>query len=331
MPHRCFTPLAIALTIAVGPQLFASRGFAAETAAFDQLRINQLQYIGSHNSYHQRPLAAKSVREWDYQHAPLDVQLDRGVRSFELDMHYKQGEFDVFHVPLVDDRSSCPKLVDGLKTVRAWSDAHPDHVPISFLFEFKSEGPQLDRRIKPLDAPGLEKLDQLLDSVFPKSKRISPDDVRGDFPTLRQAVEQRGWPTLAEARGKVMFVLHDEGRERAMYADNRPSLEGRVMFVRSNDRRDDGAVMILDDADDPRIAPMVAKNYFVRTRADAGLKHSDRRRDQALTSGAHIVSTDFPPGEADSKDGYSVTFPEAAARVNPVSGPAELRGQLLPR
>ncbi len=80
--------------------------------AIDGLRINQIQFIGTHNSYHVRG-ATNRVREWNYSHAPLDVQLDRGVRSFELDLHYKQGEFEVFHVPLLDQGSTCPRLNDA--------------------------------------------------------------------------------------------------------------------------------------------------------------------------------------------------------------------------
>ncbi len=96
---------------------------AAEPAAVEQLRINQLQFIGTHNSYHVRDPAKpnKSFPDWSYSHAPLDLQLERGVRSFELDLQYRNGEFQVFHVAKLDEGSTCRTLKEGLETVRRWS------------------------------------------------------------------------------------------------------------------------------------------------------------------------------------------------------------------
>jgi hypothetical protein len=309
---------------------------AADPAAFDALKINQLQYIGTHNSYHIRVpgKSKREVPEWNYSHATLDVQLDRGVRSFELDLHYKEGEFEVFHVPLLDEGTTCRKLSDALATVRKWSDAHPRHVPISFLFELKKEGPGLDRRIREVDAEGLDRLDEVLCAGFPAERRIAPDDVRGDASTLRDAVISKGWPTLGDSRGKVFFILHDEGPRRDLYTREHPSLRGRAMFVRSDDKRDDAAVLILDNPRSEAIGRMAKMGYFIRTRADADLRGDlaarEARRDAAFASGAHILSTDFPNGEAQADTGYVVEFSDAAqSRVNPVSGPPQLAGQTV--
>ena len=152
---------------------------ADETAAVDDLRINQLQVIGTHNSYHVRKAPATGRgSELNYSHPPLDVQLDRGVRSFELDLHWRNGEFEVFHVPAIDEGTTCRRLSDVLATVRKWSEAHPRHTPISFLFVLKQEGPRLDKRIKHVDAAGLDQLDTLLRGGFVAGQIITPDDVR---------------------------------------------------------------------------------------------------------------------------------------------------------
>jgi hypothetical protein len=300
------------------------------------LRINQLQTIGTHNSYHLRDPAKRQVRrEWDYSHAPLDVQLDRGVRSFELDLHYKNGQFEVFHVPTLDEATTCRKLADALATVRAWSLAHPRHVPISFLFELKKEGPRLDKQIKEIDAQGLDRLDGVLRAAFPAEGLMTPDDVRGGAATLREAVTTGGWPTLASARGKVLFILHDDAQKRELYTHQHPSLRGRAMFVRSDAARDDAATLVMDNPRDPDIPRLAKAGYFIRTRADSNLNIASpgqpARRDAALASGAHIVSTDYPPGEASAQAQYVVEFPgKAAARVNPVNGPEALRGQAVP-
>ncbi len=324
----------VAATLLVAGGLLQTAS-AADPAAHDDLRINQLQYVGTHNSYHLRdPKRKQQIRGSDYSHAPLDVQLDRGVRSFELDLHYRDGQFEVFHVPLVDEVSSCPTLDDALATIRAWSEEHPRHVPISFLFELKREGPRIDKRIKAVDAAALDQLDAQLRAGLGKGQIITPDDVRGTASTLRDAVTSSGWPTLADARGKVLFVLHDNRQTRDLYTDGRPSLSGRVMFVRSDPARDDAATLVLDNPTDPDIPRLAKEGYFIRTRADSGLRadppQQPARRAAAMGSGAHILSTDFPTGEADADTGYVVQFDGAApARVNPVNGPADVAGQTV--
>ncbi len=312
------TALVLAATACWPPDAFAA----------EPLLMNQIQTVGTHNSYHVRDAstAKRNVDEWNYSHPPLDVQLDRGVRSFELDLHYKNGEFEVFHVPLLDEGTTCRKLEDALATVRRWSEAHPRHVPISFLFELKKEGPGLDKRIKHLDAAGCDKLDAVLKAGFADGRIITPDVVRGEHGTLREAITQAGWPALDACRGKVLFILHDNGAKRDLYTDGHPSLRGRVMFVRSDESRDDGATLVLDNPRDPDIPRLAKAGYYIRTRADANLKipgsGQPARRDAALASGAHILSTDFPSGQADGDSGYVVEFPgQAPARINPVNGP----------
>ena len=315
-----------------------ARSRADEPAAVEQVRINQLQFIGTHNSYHIRDPKKpnRNFPDWNYSHAPLDVQLERGVRSFELDLQYRKGEFQVFHVAMLDEGSTCHTLKEGLETARKWSDAHPRHLPISFLFELKQEGPALDRTIKAPDAAALDQLDGILRSVFPAERTITPDDVRGSAATLREAVQKSGWPTLDAARGKVLFIMHDEKKERDLYTQGHPSLRGRVMFVRSDESREDAATFVMDDPRDRDIPRLVKAGYFIRTRADSGLRTKGprplARRDAAFASGAQIVSTDFPSGEAQPETGFVVEFEHAApARVNPINGPEGLRGRTLGR
>src|SRR5882724_13545341 len=65
--------------------------------AHAQLHLNQIQLIGSHNSYHSGlapsetvwldKLNPKSVTNLDYRHPALDVQLSNGVRQVEIDIY----------------------------------------------------------------------------------------------------------------------------------------------------------------------------------------------------------------------------------------------------
>jgi len=326
----------LALVSCRGPALTraAEPEAAAGMAAIESLRINQLQFIGTHNSYHVRAKPSRNIPAWNYSHAPLDVQLDRGVRSFELDLQYRDGSFEVFHVAKLDEGTTCRRLADGLETIRKWSDAHPGHLPLSIIFELKKEGPSLDHKIQDVDVAALDKLDEMLRSAFPARRLLTPDDVRGNAPTLRDAVQKTGWPTVAASRGKVFFILHDDAKQRELYTHGHPSLHGRAMFVRSDETRDDAATLILDNPRDQEIPRLVNAGYLIRTRADADL-HTDRpgrpsRRDAALATGAQIVSTDFPSGEPQAKTGYVVEFEKSApARVNPVNGPEALRCQTV--
>jgi hypothetical protein len=76
---------------------FAAPAFAAQSApARDAVKFNEIQVIGTHNSYHAGlpPSEAKLFLErnpqvyqsLEYRHAPLDQQLTSGVRQIELDI-----------------------------------------------------------------------------------------------------------------------------------------------------------------------------------------------------------------------------------------------------
>lgn len=187
-----------------------------------------------------------------------------------------------------------------------WSDAHSRHLPISILFELKQEGPMLDPKVKIPDAAALDQLDRLLLSVFPRDRTITPDDVRGRAATLRDAVQNLGWPTLESARGKVFYILHDERKERDLYIHDHPSLKGRVMFVRSDESRDDAATLVMDDPRDANIPRLVKAGYFIRTRADSGLRTKGPRplvrRKAAFDSGADRDHR-LPPRRIPGPDG----------------------------
>jgi hypothetical protein len=231
------------------------------------------------------------------------------------------------HVPQYDTGTTCPTFVEGLRTVRAWSEQHPGHVPVIILVELKDEPiEQVTVPILPFDKAALAQLDDEIRSVFDADQLLEPDDVRGDAVTLSGAIRTKGWPSLDEARGEVMLVLHARGLHAELYTGGQPSLEGRAMFLESQEGKPYASVFIRNDPYDESIPKLVEEGYIVRTRADAGLKEAasndTRRRDRALASGAHIISTDFPPGEPHSGTGYAVGLPgDAAARVNPVNGP----------
>lgn len=300
------------------------------------LRLNHIQVIATHNSYHVRPRGplyaiVKAVYPdavtWNYSHAPLDIQLDRGLRSFELDVYYDPRGFKVMHVPAYDRLSTCPTFAGCLEVLRGWSERHPRHVPVLLLVELKDEAiPMGVTFIRPIDGPALEQLDREVRAGLPADKLITPAHVRGDAPTLSDAIREKGWPTLEESRGKFLFVLHTDDRHLDLYANDSADFRARPFFMQASGAGRDAVVWVLNNPHDPNIPRRVKEGCLVRTRADSGLKEGwagdTSRRDAALASGAHVVSTDFPPGEADKTTGYFVQLPGGIpARCNPLNAP----------
>jgi hypothetical protein len=97
----------------------------------------------------------------------------------------------------------------------------------------------------------------------------------------------------------VIFVLDDSSEKTKAYQGARKSLEGRAMFVATDETSAIGAFVSLPDPvrDQARIAKAVADGFMVITRADADTSEARlynlRRRSAAFASGAQVVQTDF--------------------------------------
>ncbi len=295
------------------------------------LSLNDLQMKGTHNSYHLRP-DSSGVADWDYSHAPLDVQLEeQGVRQFELDVYRQaEGGFRVQHVPDLDPYSNCSPLTQCLGLLKEWSDANPRHLPIMVMIEPKDFFDQID---EPEDY--FQDLEGRILSVWPEDRLILPDAVLGDKASLREAVTSGGWPTLGSSRGKALFLLLDNAELRTAYTHGDKDAGGRLIFPRAGDTLAAyAAILLLDDpiGSHESIQDAVAAGFMVRTRADSGTVEARAndytRLDAALSSGAQFVSTDFPaPGGGFD---YWVNIPDGTpSRCNPVSAPPECNSQAL--
>lgn len=292
----------------------------------DAVALNQIQVIGSHNSYHisnfdQIGGLSPAAVALDYTHQPLTEQLDGGLRSFELDVWLRDGALHVFHFPDFDPISTCDLFTDCLTEIREWSTAHPGHVPLGVLVEVKAQPEEFG-------ADGIDQIDADIRSVFADDEIILPDDVRGDAATLAEAVPE-GWPTLGDSRGRVMFAMDNEDAIRDLYTEGHPSLEGRVLFTPSAEGRPDAAFIKLNDpvADLDEIQRLVDAGFIIRTRADSELLRAQggdtTDREDAFASGAQWVSTDYPATEPPApQSGYTVEFPGGGyARCNVVNAP----------
>jgi hypothetical protein len=342
------------------------------------IKLNQMQVIGTHNSYHagiapseaklwqkKNPQAFKSL---DYSHPSLTRQFDGGARQIELDIFadsrggrfahpagprmvaeahlptdppfdpkgaMNKPGFKVMHMQDIDYRSVCQPFIACLAEVRRWSRAHPHHVPIFILVETKQNSDADGMRLTPAEpftSAVFDALDEEIRSVFPREELVTPDDVRGDYTTLNEAIRAGNWPTLKSARGKVVFLL-DVRKAASVYAEGHPSLRGRVLFTNAEPGQPDAAFTECNDGPAEAIADLVRQGYLVRTRSDADTQEArvndTHRRDAMLNSGAQIVSTDYPASEPARWAGrYSVSLPgKAEARCNPVNAPGGCRLQ----
>lgn len=332
------------------------------------IRMNQVQYLGTHNSYHIAPrqdvfeLLLAFIPDVAptllYTHVSLTEQFtDQGIRQIELDVFddpdgglYAQRRalslFDestasgipaldepglkVIHVQEIDYRTTCYTFVSCLEEIKAWSDDNPNHLPITVLVEAKDEAIPDPLNLgfaipPPFEAAALNRIDEEVRSIFPDSRLILPDDVRGDAATLENAILSNGWPTLEWARGKIMFALDNGGSVRDQYIDGHPSLAGRVMFTDSPAGTAEAAFMKKNNplSTPGEIAALVEQGYIVRTRADADTtqarENDTTQRDAALASGAQFISTDYPVPDLEFST-YQVTIPGGGiARCNPVN------------
>ncbi|MCB1250573.1 MAG: phosphatidylinositol-specific phospholipase C1-like protein [Acidimicrobiales bacterium] len=337
--------------------LVAVVAFGAAAPAGVLVKLNEVQVIGTHNSYHIEPPADllemlinidPAAKELAYSHPPLGDQFSyEGVRQIELDVYADpagtlwrpigRSGFKVFHIEGFDERSTCEVFVDCLAEVKAWSDARPAHMPIAILIEVKDNadlpGPPDPIPVGPAE---LDALDAEIRSVFAADRLIEPDDVRGARPTLEEAVLAGEWPAIDDVRGDVIFLLDNKRDE---YRSGHPSLEGRVAFTPSSPGQPDAAFIKENDptgAKTAEIQGLVAAGYVVRTRADTPVltpqAGDTSQRDAALASGAQWVSTDYPvPGYAERwGSDYVAAIPGGnPARCNPVNGPAGCTAALI--
>jgi len=322
------------------PALLVSMALLTSSAvhAAEAPRLNALRVLGSHNSYrpdldpaalaHQRQVMGERSMGVEYGHPAIKAQLDLGLRQVEFDPYadsagglyaapyardpdrlavMNRPGAKVLHAPLIDARTHCLTLAICFGEVAQWSRAHPDHAPIVIFVNTKEEpfnSPLIPN--PPLYAEAdLAGVDADAIAAFGRDHIITPDDVRGEAASLRQAVVAGGWPTLETSRGKVLLVLDSNPRISQLYRQDHASLRGRVMFGLYDAVEPEAAVFNIQDpvAEEARIKALVAQGFLVRTRSDADTRearaHDQGRLQAALRSGAQVISTDYYPGAPD--------------------------------
>ena len=156
------------------------------------LRLNHVQVLGTHNSYHLAPYPELQslIIQFDparlppvqFSHRTLTDQLEAlGVRQLELDVFADPGPQPLYASPLgestikgpssvpiagltspglkvmhgqdIDYRSTCLTFVACLQEIETWSDANPYHLPILVMVEAKDDLVELPAGIPPAVVP----------------------------------------------------------------------------------------------------------------------------------------------------------------------------------
>ena len=311
-------------------------------------------------------------KELDYIHLPLTQQLvNYNIRGLELDVwndptgdrFYYRGAyalmglpsssnlpvlvnpgFKIMHIPDFDFNPTNYTFVDALVEIKAWSDAHPNHLPVFINIETEVQTigdmePALSNltRSAPFDATAADELDREIKSVWGNALAnvITPDDVRGNYATLQAAALAGNWPNLGAARGKVLFIIDPDGNSGNVYKSGHASLAGRACFVYSNPGDAEAACVKYNDpvGSFTQIQQAVSAGYIVRTMSDDATleaRAGDYSRMYSAFAGyAQIVSTDYyrPDYRAGTTgwSDYHVKLPGGGAgRVDSISATSQL-------
>jgi len=266
--------------------LLSSSFFSCKSRVDLRLTLNDIQIVGSHNSYKKaidpELMDILHVNDsnlaitLDYAHVDILEQLSVGMRSLELDLFHdpaggrysdplglkvienpsfydtakmREPGFKVFHVQDIDFRTHYYLFSDALEVIRNWSDDNPDHLPLIITINLKDEIIAWEGFTNPLTfhKNALDSVDQEILSVLEWDRLIYPDLVRGSYKTLEAAILENGWPDLDDVRGKMMFVLDASGSKNDLYMDGHPSLSQRVMFINVEEGQPEAAFRILNN------------------------------------------------------------------------------------
>jgi hypothetical protein len=335
------------------------------TLSGQDLKMNETQVIGSHNSYKigiEKPLMDLIIAEnpkaigLEYTHIPITQQLDLGLRSLEIDPLYdpegglyanprglemlsaqgveakpynadamKDPGFKVLHVPDIDFRTHCSTFKVCLSDIKEWSRSHSNHLPIIITVNPKSSG--LDRpgfaKVIPFDKKVLDALDKEIFEIFTSADLITPKQVKGKHKTLREAIAEKGWPSLAQARGKILFVL-DAGKELTDLYMQGDDAYARPMFANTNADNPHAAFLIMNNPieQEKEIVERVKQGFMVRTRSDADTREArtgDKSRfEAAIRSGAQVISTDYYQKSLSPNKDFEIVFDGKYSQCNPV-------------
>jgi Phosphoinositide phospholipase C, Ca2+-dependent len=301
----------MALTIAI-----AMPTIAYGQRAGAELRLNQLQWIGTHNSYHIEPSPNEAFPDLAYSHQPLPEQLAMGLRFFELDIQTpakRRGtsatsELEVFHVVGIDEGTHCRAFRLCLQQIGDFVEENPHAGPVFVQLELKLQkgvrGQQIANTLMAVNAEIVQ--------TIGRAGLLVPSDIADKPTSLRSSVQSGGWPLASQASSKIIFILNSSDRVTEIYLRMLRADFRKVMFPALEDRTDPRAAVINTFDLSSDIACQASQSgQLVITYADwrttAARNNDTSQRDAAFKSGAQLIATDFPVPDL-RKSSYQVSF-----------------------
>lgn len=287
--------------------------FYAFDISDESIKLNDIQLLASHNSYKKTGLALgrlfvglgdsfAEARALKYGYLSLTNQFELGIRSMEFDVRLRNETFEITHVPLVDSSSVAVDFKRALEEIKLYSTNNPNHLPMIFIIEMKDDWMVLDPSLNAFDQEALIQFDALIQEVMTDSL-MTPQDIISDGKTLRQTIKEDGWPSLNTLLGRSFFVIHP-GTYSQMYANIDPNLDQLSVFIGAySDQSLEpyASFFVENNPFDEEIPGLIEENFMVRTRIDANLIFDRVRMEQAIASGAQILTSDFLVGRSDIK------------------------------
>lgn len=295
------------------------------------MKFNELSFIATHNSY-QTHSTEETQKLYGYLEEltfgifkdesayfaseTLTNQLNCGIRSFEMDIEVfdRDGNvsFTCMHSPYIEMGTSCYDFALAMKEIALWSDNNPDHLPITIIIEPKALFLPFED-MKAFDFTYSEEFESVLKETL-ADKLFTPADMLRDYGSFGEMRSADDWCKVSDMLGKVLILLHDCSITEK-YIGSDPTLKTQTMFpmLREKDIDSDCASFILCNSPDKalKINPKTKESkVLIRTRADKFGSVSDKKCENALKSGAFIISTDYPPRTDNTEESYYVAFSE---------------------
>ena len=267
--------------------LLTASGCAHRAPESESAQLDQMQFIGTHNSYHIEPDAALRVLWQDekttaapsyqtlmYTHLPLEAQAELGIRFFELDVHLDEtgnaSTASEFLAPIVaaglePDAPFDPDAAlsrPGTKVFHTRGDMRSTcllltgclHELTDWLDRNPAAGPLIiqiePKQLLQAEDDRVRSWQVLEDDILaavPASRIFRPVDLSLEPQDLQDAARAGRWPTTASLAGKFIFILNGSSADTASYADALVTKKAGILFP------------ALSDADDP-MAAFVSRN-----------------------------------------------------------------------
>jgi hypothetical protein len=286
------------------------------------IKLNDIQMLATHNSYKKKGSeigkffvglgdSFDEARALKYGYKNLTDQFESGVRSMEFDLRLRKTQFVLTHVPLVDNSSVAPDFSQALDEIYLFSSNHPNHIPIIILMEIKDDWMILDHALQTIESEDLENLNTLINDKL-GDHLFKPSEMMESEKTLKETIQTTGWPSVNSLLGKVIFVLHP-GNFTTKYYELDQTLETQPMFIGTYSNgvnQDDASFIVNNNPSISEIASLVESNFIVRTRIDSSLIFNQDDFENAILSGAQILTSDFLIGRSDIKASDIIYLPD---------------------